>query len=704
MAESPLSPLFFPAAALAAVERVGVAGALFDAIFEENPVGLGIFTLDLRCLRVNAAFASLNGVNARDIAGRRLVEALPQHEAIAELLATVARTGEPVVARPVTVTSPEAGATSAAHRLASAYRVSPGQTGDVLVLVSVDVTDQLRAEDLAQAANRRLRLLARASERLGASLDVAATASGLVSLLVPDLADHAMIDLLDLEPTGRVGVRLRRAAMAHRPTAAAPERPYSPPGEIVPYAAGHAAIQALETGRPVLVAEVTSDDLVAGARDPAVGASLATVGIRSQVAVPLLAREGSIGVLLLKQSVSERSFTDDDVAVAAELAARAGVAIDNARRYSREHAIALTLQRELMRAPVTATAEVETAARYLPAAGGTHVGGDWYDVVPLGAGRIALMVGDVMGRGLPAATVMGQVRTAARTLAHLDLPPRRLLAHLDGIVSELDDQLVTCVYACYDPFASTIATANAGHVPPLICLPDENHTVMALTGGPGIPLGVGGVPFTQAEDVLPPGSIVAFYSDGLVELRTRDLDVGIDELRAVLGDAVARHDDLERVADDVVRAMVSEPESHDDDVTLLLVRIPRQAAPRATFDVPAEAAAVPSTRHFVEATLRSWAVGAATIEPAVLLVSELVTNALRHGGAPIVVRLRIAAGHLQLDVEDHGAALPEPRSARSDDEGGRGLQLVAAVAAAWGTRPLEHGKSVWCTLSLDQAS
>lgn len=556
----------------------------------------------------------------------------------------------------------------------------------------------LAAEISTEPANRRLALLARASEELGASLDVQATASGLVALLVPALADHAIVDLVDLDSSGAVTRQLRRAAMAHSDDAPAPQIPYTAPGERVPYTDDNAAIRSLRSGRPVLEEDVAAADLVAGARDPQIAASLAAVGVRSQVAVPLFARDGVIGVLLLKQSTSGRRFTDDDVAVAAELAARAGVAIDNARRYAREHDIALTLQRSLMREHLTPTSELKAAARYVPASDGVRVGGDWYDLVPLGAGRVGLVIGDVMGRGLTAAAVMGQVRAAARTLAHVDLQPRRLIAQLDDIVGELEEQIVTCSYAVYDPFTTTLCVADAGHLPLLIRTPDGDTHELAVWQG--IPLGVGGVPFGHSVATLPPDTVVAFYSDGLVERRDRDLDDGIALLRRALSSALAATDDLERVADLVLREMLSEADHHEDDVTLLLVRTPLRQGERATFNATREASAVPDTRHFVQAKLAEWAVDDDTAETAVLLASELVTNAVRHGHGDVRLRLRRACDALYIEVDDDGSASPDRRHADINDEGGRGLQLVEALSEAWGARPLDHGKSVWCAIKL----
>jgi serine phosphatase RsbU (regulator of sigma subunit)/anti-sigma regulatory factor (Ser/Thr protein kinase) len=660
---------------------------LFDAVFDESAAAIGVFTADLVCVRINDRLAALSAIAAADAPGRNATDLLPAAEKLIPLLAEVISGGRPLVAHP-----------HVDDRLVSAYRLEAGR-GDRLLVTTIVPEHQLSRQDRVRAANRRLSLLAMASENLGASLDVEATARALVSLLVPTLADHAMIDLVDIDSSGRVTGHLRRSAMAHERNAVDPPVPYTKPGELVPYSADHAALRSLRTGRTVLVENVNSDDLAAGSTDPAVAESLAAVGIHSQVAVPLAAREGVIGVLLLKHSVSERHFTHDDVAIAAELAARAAVAIDNARRYNREHAIALTLQRSLMRERLARTPELEAAARYVPAGGGVGVGGDWYDLIPLGGGRVGLVVGDVMGRGVSAASVMGQMRAAARTLAHVDLQPRQLLAHLNSIVGELDEQLVTCSYAIYDPFTSTLCTGSAGHLPPLVKHP--NGAAHELAVWQAVPLGVGGVPFGQSAADLPPGTVVAFYSDGLVESRDRDLESGIAQLRRALTAALSRDDDLETVADDVLADLLPAPSAHDDDVTLLLVRTPPRPGARSTLEAGSHTTAVPNTRHFVEACLAGWGVDPDVTEIARLVASELVTNALQHGSGPITVRLRLGPRHVCLDVDDGSPAFPEPRTAEDDDEGGRGLQLIGALTDSWGTRPLDHGKSVWCTIALN---
>jgi anti-sigma regulatory factor (Ser/Thr protein kinase) len=326
---------------------------------------------------------------------------------------------------------------------------------------------------------------------------------------------------------------------------------------------------------------------------------------------------------------------------------------------------------------------------------GTQVGGDWYDVIELGAGRTALVMGDVMGRGVRAAAVMGQLRAAVRAYARLDLPPADILEYLDGVVRDLGgDQIVTCVYAVYDPGDRRLTYANAGHLPPLLRVPGEMTRALSAAAEP--PLGTGQPVARGGAVYLPPGSVLTLYTDGLVESRTRDIDLGIAELARAL-------DRVSVIDDDLPSALVREllPNGPDDDVAILLAQVaaPHQAR-TVVLSVPDEDRAVQRVREQVGATLAEWRVPKAVLDDAVLLVSELTTNAIVYGAAPIEVRLRRTVRHLVVEVYDAATYLPRRMRPTPDDEHGRGLQLVALLADRWGTRPTEHGKAVWCLISM----
>jgi anti-sigma regulatory factor (Ser/Thr protein kinase) len=355
---------------------------------------------------------------------------------------------------------------------------------------------------------------------------------------------------------------------------------------------------------------------------------------------------------------------------------------------------ALTLQRSLLPAQIPSTEELEIAARYSAGAEDTDVGGDWYDVIALGAGRLAVVIGDVMGRGVPAAAVMGQLRTAARTCAKLDLGPAEVVDVLDGLLADLDqDSIATCLYAAFDPHSRELRVASAGHPPPVLRSPDGGVRTLDLEVS--APLGLGDAK-REASVLLPPGSVLALYTDGLIEVRGSDLGSGIAGLCRAVADGPQG---LEALADAV---MATVPDG-DDDVALLLLRVPEDVDARsrtASMPVPVEHAGLSSVRHALEATLRAWHVPDELVDTGTLLASELATNALVHGIGGVELRLRLSRDHLLLESVDGGHHMPRRRRADADDEGGRGLQLVAALAHRWGFRPSDDGKVVWVEFDL----
>lgn len=374
---------------------------------------------------------------------------------------------------------------------------------------------------------------------------------------------------------------------------------------------------------------------------------------------------------------------------------------------AREHRIADELQRSLM-PPLTFDPEhLEVATYYRPGVAGTQVGGDWYDVIELGADRTALVMGDVMGRGVPAAAVMGQLRAAVRAYARLDLPPADVLEFLDGVVRDLsEDQIVTVVYAVYDPGERSLTYANAGHLPPLLLLP--GGTVRHLTVS-GPPLGTGPLTLTEERVELPVGALLTLYTDGLVEHRDRDLDTGIDALAEHVstitgpvagGSAGELAGPLADVPDRLVAALL--PDGPDDDITVLLARVVAEPGEEQSVihDIPAEERAVRTARQLVGTTLRRWNVPARVIDDLVLVVSELAANAVLHGRPPIQLRLRNGGTHVVLELHDTATYLPRKQRPTPDDEHGRGLQLVSSLCDRWGTRPTVDGKAVWCMRSI----
>ncbi|RZS91015.1 signal transduction histidine kinase [Motilibacter rhizosphaerae] len=382
---------------------------------------------------------------------------------------------------------------------------------------------------------------------------------------------------------------------------------------------------------------------------------------------------------------------------AAEQARAAAAAAQEAA--AREHRIADELQASLLPARSFEPDHLEVATYYRAGVEGTQVGGDWYDVIELGAGRTALVLGDVMGRGVRAAAVMGQLRTAIRAYARLDLPPADLLELLDGVVRDLgEDQIVTCVYAVYDPGEQSLVYANAGHLPPLLVLPGGE--VQQLPGVNGPPLGAGRPGMREQRLAVPADARLLLYTDGLVEHRDSDLDDGISRLTAVLAEAVRGRGTVDGLPELVVHAML--PDGPDDDVALLLARVSAaaDATPVAALHVEPADTAVSTARSFAARQLSGWGVGAGTTADVVLLTSELVTNAIVHGQPPVQLRLRRTPSHVVLEVRDSAAYYPRLLRPTTEDEHGRGMQLVSLLASHWGTRPTPGGKAVWCLVPL----
>ncbi len=357
---------------------------------------------------------------------------------------------------------------------------------------------------------------------------------------------------------------------------------------------------------------------------------------------------------------------------------------------------ALTLQQSLLPGRLYQPDSLEIAERYLPSSQDAAVSGDWFDVIPLGADRTALVIGDVMGRGVHAAAVMGQLRSAVRAYARLDLPPSEVLELLDGVVQEVaDDQIVTCVYAIYDPADGVLTYASAGHLPPLVVDPDD--TVHRLDQARGAPLGVKAGPFRSGQVELRPGTIVALYTDGLVEERGQDIDTGVEVLMKILS---GHRGDLQQTCDQILEELHL-AHRQPDDIALLLFRVSdRWRQRQAVLPLSTEPVSVRQARHFAANRLRAWRVPEPLTRDVVVVVSELVSNALRHGTVPHELRLREACGQLYVEVRDANPTIPHLRPAELLDEKGRGLHLVEALSQRWGARRTETGKSVWCQFPL----
>ncbi|MFF3565291.1 SpoIIE family protein phosphatase [Streptomyces sp. NPDC002574] len=549
--------------------------ALAYQLVAQSPIGLAVMDTGLRYLSVNPALARMHGLPEDDHIGRPFREVLPRPEfrQAEETLWEVLGTGVPVVDRYVvgrTAADPDSD-----HAWAVSFYRLEDQNGVVLGVACsvVDVTDRHSASMEADRARRRLALIADGSARLGTSLDVERTARELADVVVPEPADMAAVDILDdvleeegAEPAEDTAVFRALASKTTQPTRAA--RMETGPEVVVAYPPGHLAALCVRTGRPQLITHADAGDLLRIARDEDAAADLAEAGVHSAMAVPLIARGRILGVLGLGRARDPQPFDEDDVTVAWELASRAAVCIDNARLHQRLRSTAETLQRSLLPQLRPCHPCLEVAARYRPAQSSSEVGGDWYDVITLDDGKAVLVVGDVMGSGVPAATTMGRLRTAASTLAALHLEPAQILGELDKIIQgreHADHSIATCVLAVYDPDRGECRVANAGHLPPIVVRGGERPELLDLPTG--TPLGVGGVPFQNTVVRLGLGDALVLYTDGLVETR----DQPIDERLAVLVDLLhARDRSVEETCDRLLTEL--RLPGCRDDVALLIAR------------------------------------------------------------------------------------------------------------------------------------
>ncbi|MFF9640732.1 SpoIIE family protein phosphatase [Kitasatospora aureofaciens] len=566
-----------------------------------------------------------------------------------------------------------------------------------------DSTELMALTGRAEGAQRRLRLLYDAGMTVGSTLDVTRTAEELAQVAVPRFADFATVDLAeqvlsgDELPRGTSLNRMRRAAVV----GTGEDGPFYPAGTALDVVPATPLASALQSGLPRLEPRL-AEARAWRAQDPEGAEQALAYGVHSLVRVPLRARGVLLGVVRFWRAERPEPFEVEDLTLAEELVAHAAVCIDNARRYTREHAMAVTLQHSLLPRSLPEQNALEVAHRYLPAQAG--VGGDWYDVIPLPGARVALVVGDVVGHGLHAAATMGRLRTAIHNFSTLDLPPDELLGHLDELVNRIDQEEAgggesggltgaTCLYAIYDPVSRRCKLATAGHPPPAVVDPQGRVSFPELPTGP--PLGLAVLPFETAEVELTEGSRLVLYTDGLVEDRERDIDEGLALLREALCGPPRTP---EQTCADVLGAML--PAHPQDDIALLVAET-RVLAPNqvAQWDVPSDPAAVGVVRAQVAERLADWGLDEAAFVTE-LILSELVTNAIRYGSGPIRVRL-LRDRSLICEVSDGSSTSPHLRYAATEDEGGRGLFLVAQFANRWGTRYTATGKVIWTEQPLE---
>ncbi|MFE7094897.1 SpoIIE family protein phosphatase [Streptomyces erythrochromogenes] len=575
-----------------------------------------------------------------------------------------------------------------------------GQAGTVVTLR--DTTELRALTGRAEMAHERLKLLYDAGVRIGTTLDVERTAGELAEVAVPRFADIASVDLLDPVLHGdeppEPGTEMRRTAVV----AAQNPHPLYPVGELIRFVPTSPMAIGVAGEHAVRVADLrdTRDWM---AQDPARSQRMLDQGVHSVIAVPLRARGVLLGMAGFWRVEPSPAFEEEDVSFAEELTARAALSIDNARRFTREHTMAVTLQRSLLPRGVPDQSAVEVAHRYLPAQAG--VGGDWFDVIPLPGARVALVVGDVVGHGLHAAATMGRLRTAMHNFSTLDLPADELLSHLDELVAHIDTDEgageqewqgltgATCLCAVYDSVSGQVTAATAGHPGLAVVHPDGTVSFPELPVSP--PLGLGaGMPMETATVTVPEGAQLVLFTDGLLENRDRDVDAALAVLGAALSGPARTP---EETCAAVIGAML--PSGQSDDIALLVARTRRLDPERiAEWEVRSDPAAVSPVRNACARRLAEWGLEdiAFTTE---LILSELITNAVRYGSQPIRVRL-LYDRSLVCEVSDGSSTSPHLRRAEATDEGGRGLFLVAQFAERWGTRYTARGKIIWSEQAL----
>ena len=554
-----------------------------DALFDQSPIGMVFGDRELRARRTNAAFRRLVGLPDEAILGRRPSEG----EAGMDTALAERTLAEQVINRGVPAVDVHIEQTLAGERRVlswSAYRVT--DDGQLLGAVGllIDVTDRVQA-------NTRLDLLERAGSQIGTTLDIHRTAEELAALAVPELADRIAIDLCDemlrgedLPRPGTVPLRLRRVAVRDAATRA--EIAYTV-GDLITAPVTRPVAMALSRGKPVLArnrAEVRSQVWCA----PGNAEALLARGVHTAMVVPLTARSVTLGVAALSRAEHPEPYDEADVRLVSDLASRAAMHIDNVRLYTREHDAAVTLQRSLLPRDIPPVPGLDIAYRYQPASRAVQVGGDWFDVIALDRGQVALVVGDVTGHSIHAAAIMGQLRTTTAALARLGHPAEEIMAQLSNVVAAHGDEAgATCLYAAYDPASRRCRLTSAGHVPPALRRPGGATEFLDVPGGVMLGAGAGRYPATDID--LPAGSVLALYTDGLVELPGQDIGAGMSRLARALAAGPARS--LDDLGDSVLASLA--PRARDD-IALLLARTQPDQAPQ-----PARTAPRRSRRHLI---------------------------------------------------------------------------------------------------------
>ena len=556
------------------------------------------------------------------------------------------------------------------------------------------------SERFVDPALMRRQMLDDALTRIGDTLDIDDVARVLLDAIVPHFCNVSGLLLLEslagddeLPSHGPEGsLPLRRIALLHDGKDPAWEATF-PTGEILRYPSNTPYYRCMDTGAPVLEATISksqASEIAKAWRRKPVAKLLSGA---SMVVLPLIARGTMLGFFVCTRQAGFRRFDAYDVEIGMDFATRAAVFIDNARRYSREHATALTLQRSMLPTGLSFPSSVEVRHRYLPGSKMIEVGGDWYESIALPGGRVALVVGDVAGHGVRAAVTMGRLRTAIHTLAMLELPPADSLLQLDELMHTLGERephFATCAYAVYDAVSGECEVAVAGHLPPLLVHPDGSNELLDVPPSP--PLGIGNGEVETRQFKVEDGSLFVLYTDGLVENKGQDISDGLARLRGIFGPGSPT-----RPLEDLCKATLDGVYSDHqrDDIAVLIARLRRLPEDSyASWTLAPKLTSVREARSVLAEPMKRWDLED-LIPTTELLVSELVTNAVKYSRGEVTLRL-VNEKALVCEVLDSSGALPRLRQANSDDESGRGLQVVRQLSQRWGARRTATGKVVWC--------
>ncbi|MFD4789540.1 SpoIIE family protein phosphatase [Streptomyces sp. NPDC058459] len=672
--------------------------AVLDAMFADSPLPLYVLDGTLALVGFNDAAGAFGGLPLDAPPGSPLERWAPglAHEPVAAVLREVLATGQPQrdmeVAGGATPDAPDRVLALSAFRLRDAAGGRPG-----LALSVVDATDRHRARV-------RLGVLRAASARIGTSLDTVRTAQELADISVPDLADTVVIDVLDavlrgdVPDIGSLGHDLLLRCVGYRSVHAANGHGAVEVGCVMEPGLTSRYKEVLTEERPVLI--TAHDTWESGPTRPG-GQEVARENCTlSRMAVPLAARGGVLGLARFYRGRGNAPFTEDDLRLATELTRHTALCLDNARLYTRERSVARILQLSLRPAHVPGHSAVATAHSYLPSS--TSV--DWFDIIPLSGARVALVVGEPPTRGIRAAVTMGGLRAAIGALASLDLPPEELLERLHDLVGRLDAEQsrnpdesldsmragTCCLYAVYDPVTRRCAVASAGHPPPAVARPDEPVAFAEIPVGPA--LGRGVPHYREGYFDAPAGTLMVLCNPLLL----RDAGADSGHQLARLSSALRPRDrPLPDICDDLLHDLA--PHHPADDGVLLVARTFTLGDDRvASWSLPNEPQAVALARERTDHRLGRWQLPDLSFT-ATLVVSELVTNAIRYSEGPVQLRL-VRDEALIIEVTDDSSTAPQLRQAEDDDEHGRGLTITSQLTERWGTRREPRGKTIWAEL------